>query len=1847
MAESKFLKWQDQDGDGLIDECDDLIEAPELPLCLNCSPNPKALVPDWRGFRVTQPFLNEKLCEYQITKVTPHTTTVDSALLENEEENVVEIKAALEGRYDEFVDEAIDSLLEFTEKDDSDESKAKVKNDIKYYKYELPPRPNSRLKLLYSVPFDTIFDLPERAPEPEEEEEEEPGEMIVKYDAADLTTKMIRIRKALNLYARYLKVYRAMDGGNIFFSDDNRIFNLESYGDPALFTHSILSNLLTTLESFFNTKDYQMPGVGGITFFKDKIISVEFKTNNYKLKRIRIWTEGCGERPIWFHKKKLKALLAQPAWKDETAIAYLMQLFPMESAIMARVPDPWQEFIIKFTYPPVYSTLDQSSPEDLETVGSCIADALANEAKELGQDILDDVFGLGDAIAYLFHKNICRYDITETRADNIEMGLLPADEFGAGTTLEKYSGVGPLTGPDSVLGKGNKANMFGMAQMQAFKQLDAQDQVFAQLCGRILASMIGWGPAQSKMDQMWEYGFERIKQCGLFDLMMEAIACLLGGLSIDEMMAAMLKAALDSMGIENFGELFIGIPPEKQSELAAKVSEKLASGELGVTRQREEASLQAAGIGVDTPPRPWENQDIIDKERKNRGNSEAGKYGQSAQEQSQETRRTLAKQFDVAGSAEEELDTDIVMEAYILALMEVYSDNLMSLLDQLNKFPGAPIIAGVLAMMDCPRPPLFNPSILDFLKDIQLPWCRNKNEIRLPRLENPFAYLPRLKDLTWLLWQLIKEALMQLVMTIIIKLMVKICQIIGDAICRALEVVGDIAASMPEILQGSTTLKDVIKESICGPNASEQQVEDTIVEIMGTMGPGAAAFSNRDQVLQFAEDVSSSVTRRELTDAILGTPSREFTEIVSQLIEFEYPEYEKAMPTPDSIGNLFKNMGNLMPLDFRKQLQDLSESDPENELLPANPTLCATPEQLENFKNLRCELLAGRASKEQCDVMYDNLRSGFLEDLETLSGALQGTPGQPGIEGYIMDNMPPLVSAPGCDDGLIPFMSDAEAAVAAQAMGNDFEQLKIDYAKDMLGNGGLFQGDAGWGLINLVLSDTEGNPLTAHWRKAFNRKSYVHFATNLPNGGEAATGFFSALQPRAGFSSQHGQFPYYVGEWLMRQFLNAGEDYIDLEDYKPRGGTIGSDGTGRNLYNSIKFVSKNDSIGPKKYRISFEDLDFSTYMGGGVDLLRVPDFGYNVRLGVDYANQNIVITRRARKGGETASGLSTSSGADEATYTKGGSDISLDYKDNAAGKRYTCGRGMSGQAGVENRMQSEWSYGFEVQLFLSDIIEDGTEYIPVPDEFLPDELKGAGFQIFNAEDAGEYADAWEAAKAAAQAAGHDNAGTTIPVYKNRPDDNARIKIIEKVNMDATVESPFAELVQEELEKSDAFDLPGYIEKIPIVGWALQALVNIIMWPFSNLVRPESAPGIGLTSESIMRVREFEFLTIDDGLDDVDLAEFPALLDAFETRGEYIPQVVALAEMIGSTDLASVKTQHDDFMTQFFKKIAGEIGTNTIAWKHGASYDYLTKSDKDYLDSEGKPYQDQTVDGMPVSNDDMILGISRDQFDNEAKGTPENTRVFYLDPSKFGGNYMKPPIYIKPLAYEGWMGLVQVLFPEYTACKPHNVELVDFDEIQDKINERYPRIPEDPRLKSDPDCAVENPYNRIMSRSARASMGGLIEAAIRIYASTHFFKAIGTFSKIMPKFPENYSSLYSQYIVEVMEEGFKDAQADHWEFFSPFKDEEFWYAFLEQSVQYYGWLVDDGVIQDPPASVISAIKELNNMQEEYDFPWWEDWWEAVKLGDATIFQGLKGYRSDENLEAVQKSEELAKLVLKEL
>ena len=1881
MGDSKYLKYQDFDRDGLIDVCDDLIQQKAAPCKLPCIPNPRAINPPWKKRDIDEPFLNQKKCHIQMTKVTPYPSTT---AVSNDR-----FAATLEGKWLEFEDEVAESMLLTAPQEVGgpklidDETKKKVKDALIHEKFWLSDKNGSRLKLLYGVPFDVLNNIPPAGPDEEDDSgEDEPGTIEVEMEADLLSTMLIRVSKALDLYYRFSVMYQQLGEGTLKRLEDETFFDLEPYGDVG-FGGGILSQMGNNLEAFLHGKGYQITGLGAgkagdfwDDLGKDRVTRLSFKFHNYELVNFKIYSVMCGNKPVHFNKRTCANLKTQPGWNSPTATAYFAQLYEMDQAIQARQQIPWEEYISQYTYPTVYLNTDGAAYADAlnrdEAIGSCLANALENEGKDLGQDILNDIFNLGDAIAWRWRKSICRDEAEETRRDDALLGI----------GYEEFT-------------EANIAEIYGMAQMQAFKKLAQSDQAFVRMCAMVAISTTKYGPAMQRMGDLWEFGFQRLKWCGLLDLLNGAIECLLKGMNFQDAMRTLVKSALENMNLENLSSLLDNLPPEKRKEIEDKVAAAVESDDWGmgeadspfygtggaeVVRPAANAAWGATKYSFTGKPgteyegkfMPWglfvkAPGDVYSAMPWSKSQRDQGQGGPGLTPNNQvggggvQEDRTIMPQNDLGpGATPQDPPANDILHLYVGAILEVYSENFMALLDELNKFPGAEIVGSIIALLDCPMPPLFNPGIDDFIKSIGLPFCRNLKEIKWIHMENPFEWFSSWADITKGIWDAVKFLIKQIIAIVLINLMVKICEILGNALCSAVGIAGDIGKSIAT--NDGRQFKEIIKDSICGPDADDEQVALTIQDIMAQLGLGAEAMANPETTMQFGADLSAAVTREELVNAFLGNPSDDFIEITEQILTYEYPQFRPSLPNKSTISRFFANIGNLMPMEYREVMGEIvTEGGPE---MPANPSLCATPQQIENFKALRCSMLAGRATEEECHQMFCDMRDEMMEDLEDLANL-----SEQGLEQYARQFMPDIVGQPGCDDGLIPYEGPPQVAVASSVRGGDMDILKIEYGKDMMGNGGFLTGDESWGFMNMVLSDTMGNPLTNHHRKSFNMKSYVDFAANEKNGGQPATGFWSFAQREKGFQKQQGQFPYYVGEWLMRQFMNAG----DMGDQRIRapgmesGGSVANQG-GTDLSNNLVFDSHNEMEGAATFAVTFKAMDFSA-MAGGVDLVRIPDFGYNTKLRADteYENPNwedgkgaVFVTRQPRKGRYDGSA---------GEYQKEGADIALDFRDNAAGQRKGCGRGSNMGDDMADIITSDgnayepfgWSYGFDLCCYFSDYgyNEDKKKWV------------------------------------------------------NRFDDNMRVQIVEKINLDCDYASPLSEHVGDEFEKADIVDLPNWIEMVPVVGWALQALVNLVAGWFTDskqkVVNNACADNSDSDDPNILRSREFEFLAVDDTLDvfhqspvrrqgiyqfpnpdDTGLngANYPQFSSCMDEPKTYMPQIYLLADMLGATADAALKTDYDTMVTELYKDFCARIGGKDsndewklrAGWKYGADYDWLRPSDLEYgvdIDGEFIAYAAagphlglETPDGASrsITNEDMILGISYDQFLATERDQPEDARVIYLDPSKFGGRYTSPPLYVKPIKYDGWMGFINVFFPNTTPCKPHTTDLINFDEIKEFMDRVYPTMSEDPRLGEDLTCIREVPFSRILPRSAKTSMYGLILASIRVYAATHFFKAMGTFSAIMPRFPENFSTIYAAYILERMEEDFRDVQMALWETFNVFKDDEFWYAFLEQSVECYNFLVQAGEMPTPPPGghLQGAFDAINNLQTDYAHPGMTDesrtfrnsdgetvtqnipgLWAAKKAGDAGWFQTLEGYRESKSLEAVQSVEEHAKLLLQKL
>ena len=1650
MSESRFLRYQDANGDGLLDACDPLplTTAPEK--CPTCFPDSNAPLTNWREKRTDEAFLNKRSCLYSAVIVTRERSLLgpDPSDIDAETSN-----AHIKEIFLEYQEAAIELILLKFNKSTESNIIERLKEHVTFVSYDLDARPLSQVKLLYSIPHEQIAELPDTTSEEESRADSDeaatgsnatPSAVVgsVTYMAANLTKQITTVVKGIYLYSRYYKVWRAIDSGNLVFKSTGKIYDLDKYGALTVWGDSPILDVLNSLDSWLKDRGHNLFDSIGDLFRRNVVKKLEITyTSEYKVTEIKVWTQECGEEPDVYRGKKIDLLNKMRGFKNPTAVGYFGRLDEMVNDLTAREPKPWLEFVIDNTYPALDETfnypIDQSGKGVSLSEGSCIAAALSEEGKQLGQDVLDEVFGLADAVAYAFHKNQCAKTVKEVKEQREKIGLA----------------INPKTGLQE--------NVFKLAQEQAFKRIKQNDVDFISLCEKL---QLGTNPGPHSIEEIWELSFNRMKVCGLSTLMVDSIGCLFKGMTLEESLGNILLSALNTMSVQNFGFLFKGLPPEMQTSLDALVKKKLESGDVFKAGSINEQLSQ--GLAASTSfTKPWEVSQIVDTEQEKGLTVRPPERDRdhAKDDLSLRQRRTLLQQLDVGTTAAQELSENIILEAYALALIEIYNDNLLDLLGQLNHFPGAQLVANFIAVIDCPKPPILNPSMMDFIKDVELPACWNQHEITLPRLANPFGWWPTWSDWSKIAFDAAMKGIQEIVLEVLTKLLVKMCEIVGTSACDAIDTLGDLAA---QSVDGNNQIRDVLRESICGPNASDDEVDNTFADLLSTLGTGAPALADVNQATNFANDVATATTRKEMLGLFLGNNENQALNIIDSIVDFGYPSFREGLSDTDDIASFFKNVGNLMPLQARSNIQDFLDSLPADDALPANPSLCATPEDLERFEDLRDSLLGDRATPEQIRKMGDAAKARDATDLGDLQQILQQ-----GIPETLAASMPPMVQPPGpsCDQppGLLPYEPEEAVSVTVQGLTNAVDQLKLDYSTDMIGSGGsLWPSDKKWGMVNMILCDTLGKPYTEHQKWAGDKANYVDFVIG-PEGDANIPPELKARYPT--IDGQKGQYPKTVASWLQEI----------LKETKTKQGSFDSNNTEEAAKVSTKIIGADVK---------------------DVDLLTAPDLGYNVSTRVLWNSKQIENTRHARKKDP---------------------DLSLEFRDNNKG----VGAGI-------------FSYGFNIETYLADII-------------------------------------------------NVNQGTPeSPAYQNRFDDNIRVAI-------STVLNPLDAIAQ---------------------NGAVGSMAGVIANP--------------PTPTAYIIDRKYEFLSVDDRtFTDFTFENYPEFLNAFAQKQEYLPQILLLKELIqnqaDNTTIGTdtLKSTHDDIMTEINEMLGIAIGNNSAAFNYGALLDPLTPEDAEYVTSQGTLYADSGY-----TNDDQQLGISRDQYNNG-----DDARIIYLDPAQYGGSYLNPPVYIKPLPRQGWLGIVDILYPELSPCKPTRTDLINFGEIQEYIRNTYDQIPEDSRLKSDPDCVLEVPYNRILDRSARAGIESIILSAIKIYASTHFIKSFATFTTFKPDFTINYSSIYAQYVVEAMEESFKDGNGAAWELFEgPFRDDEFWYAFLEQSVQLYSRQVDTGTIEDAPLSVIAAIERLNSMQEAYNYPNKSDLKEAKETGDEPWHSTLKGFREEKEL-----------------
>ena len=271
---------------------------------------------------------------------------------------------------------------------------------------------------------------------------------------------------------------------------------------------------------------------------------------------------------------------------------------------------------------------------------------------------------------------------------------------------------------------------------------------------------------------------------------------------------------------------------------------------------------------------------------------------------------------------------------------------------------------------------------------------------------------------------------------------------------------------------------------------------------------------------------------------------------------------------------------------------------------------------------------------------------------------------------------------------------------------------------------------------------------------------------------------------------------------------------------------------------------------------------------------------------------------------------------------------------------------------------------------------------------------------------------------------------------------------------------------------------------------------------------------------------------------------------------------------------------EEFTSKTIKQLfKSPDGDTPYGFKFGYIPENLTEDDFVYKNPEGGDYNKREKQ--------KILG----KYDND--------RIVVLNPEVYGGRYSNPPIHIKPMPQDGWLDATRSLFGGVEGCEPKTPAALEFGDISDRVKKLAKILTPDPRLSKNPDCVAVRPFNHLLLHKTHAALDGVVRTTLRTYVAEYFLLGLGVYSNLQYN-EDNYGPASAMYIAQKMKEDMSELGFATRGSRIRIKREKYWITFLEQCVQVYQRMIDvDGL--KPPPEIQNALDVISEVQQNYVYP----------------------------------------------
>ena len=382
----------------------------------------------------------------------------------------------------------------------------------------------------------------------------------VVYETKDFINYLQKFKAAMKTFKGYQAYFLQTEKGQLRFAESNNKFYIQFYADSRI--DKFKGKLDELLEK--NGFDFYS-GAGDLAFWVGTTktpfdVEISFdKTDESKpftVKTVRARYKDC---PYVDCAVGLDSFI-EYSKADQTMMGYIAQLKQINTSLSANETPPWLDFIVKYTFPQL--AINYGSSGKFEDRNCPLLDL-----GKIDDLLLDQVFDFFDAVAYKMNKSKCKSS-EELKAERKNIKFLTVND---GVTFHPWE--------ESIHEYDRKGNIKKdtagkpVYNKEYQKLLDAFKRKKTEAPKEIKINIQGTETTLLGLSTVMEV----LNPCTIQELSIDAMKCVMAGLSLDEAYHILIKKMLESAGAEAL-ELVIGaLPASKQLEIRAIVEKEFGS----------------------------------------------------------------------------------------------------------------------------------------------------------------------------------------------------------------------------------------------------------------------------------------------------------------------------------------------------------------------------------------------------------------------------------------------------------------------------------------------------------------------------------------------------------------------------------------------------------------------------------------------------------------------------------------------------------------------------------------------------------------------------------------------------------------------------------------------------------------------------------------------------------------------------------------------------------------------------------------------------------------------------------------------------------------------------------------------------------------------------------------------------------------------------------------------------------------------------------------------------------------------------------------------------------------------